>query len=76
MISDGGVVKAGLDQPPLASLAQTGAGTSIFTGVIADPPETGKSLKRSLSFRSKPRSCANDVPRLTNRAKMRLQQLV
>ncbi|WCK68851.1 iron-containing alcohol dehydrogenase (plasmid) [Agrobacterium tumefaciens] len=40
VISDGGVVKAGLDQPPLASLAQTGAGTSIFTGVLADPPET------------------------------------
>lgn len=40
VISDNGVVKAGLVQPALASLAEAGAETSIFTGVIADPPET------------------------------------
>ncbi|MBP2536270.1 alcohol dehydrogenase class IV [Agrobacterium tumefaciens] len=32
-------MKAGLAQPALAHLAETGAETSIFAGVIADPPE-------------------------------------
>lgn len=39
VISDDGVVKAGLVQPALASLTEAGAETSIFTGVVADPPE-------------------------------------
>ncbi|KAA1234465.1 MULTISPECIES: iron-containing alcohol dehydrogenase [Agrobacterium tumefaciens complex] len=39
VVSDDGVVKAGLAQPALAHLAETGAETSIFAGVIADPPE-------------------------------------
>ncbi|MCQ1838833.1 iron-containing alcohol dehydrogenase [Neorhizobium galegae] len=39
VISDDGVVKAGLVQPALASLSAGGAGTSLFTGVVADPPE-------------------------------------
>ncbi|CDZ33786.1 Alcohol dehydrogenase, iron-dependent [Neorhizobium galegae bv. officinalis] len=39
VISDDGVVKAGLVQPALASLANSGAETSLFTGVVADPPE-------------------------------------
>lgn len=40
VISDDGVVRAGLVQPALASLSEGGAETSIFTGVVADPPET------------------------------------
>ncbi|MFK3780156.1 iron-containing alcohol dehydrogenase [Agrobacterium sp. NPDC089420] len=40
VISDDGVFRAGLVQPALASLAEAGAETSIFTGVVADPPET------------------------------------
>ncbi|MGR8964455.1 iron-containing alcohol dehydrogenase [Rhizobium leguminosarum] len=39
VISDDGVVKAGLVQPALASLADGGAEISIFTGVVADPPD-------------------------------------
>ncbi|CDZ49774.1 iron-containing alcohol dehydrogenase [Neorhizobium galegae] len=39
VISDNGVVKAGLVQPALASLSAGGAETSLFTGVVADPPE-------------------------------------
>lgn len=39
VISDEGVVRTGLVQPVLASLADGGAETSIFTGVVADPPE-------------------------------------
>ncbi|CDN51423.1 iron-containing alcohol dehydrogenase [Neorhizobium galegae] len=39
VISDDGVVKAGLVQPALASLSAGGAETSLFTGVVADPPE-------------------------------------
>ncbi|WP_087001282.1 iron-containing alcohol dehydrogenase [Rhizobium sullae] len=39
LISDDGGVKAGLVQPALASLSAGGAGTSLFTGVVADPPE-------------------------------------
>lgn len=40
VISDEGVVKAGLVQPALASIREAGAETLIFTGVVADPPET------------------------------------
>ncbi|MGR9500243.1 iron-containing alcohol dehydrogenase (plasmid) [Rhizobium leguminosarum] len=39
VISDDGVVKAGLVQPALTSLADGGAEISIFTGVVADPPD-------------------------------------
>ncbi|WP_332304956.1 iron-containing alcohol dehydrogenase [Rhizobium sp. GR12] len=39
VISDEGVVKAGLVQPALTSLSGGGAEISIFTGVVADPPE-------------------------------------
>ncbi|MBY5326050.1 iron-containing alcohol dehydrogenase [Rhizobium leguminosarum] len=39
VISDDGVAKAGLVQPALASLADGGAEISLFTGVVADPPE-------------------------------------
>ncbi|MBY5618800.1 iron-containing alcohol dehydrogenase [Rhizobium leguminosarum] len=39
VISDEGVVKAGLVQPAVASLADGGSDVSIFTGVVADPPE-------------------------------------
>ncbi|ANP89753.1 iron-containing alcohol dehydrogenase [Rhizobium leguminosarum] len=39
VISDEGVVKAGLVQPAVASLADGGSEVSIFTGVVADPPE-------------------------------------
>jgi alcohol dehydrogenase class IV len=39
VVSDDGVVKAGLVQSALATLANGGAETSIFTGVVADPPE-------------------------------------
>ncbi|UIK08200.1 iron-containing alcohol dehydrogenase [Neorhizobium galegae] len=39
VISDDGIVKAGLVQPALASLSAGGAETSLFTGVVADPPE-------------------------------------
>ncbi|MDQ0134935.1 alcohol dehydrogenase class IV [Neorhizobium galegae] len=39
VISDEGVVRTGLVQPALASLADCGAEASIFTGVVADPPE-------------------------------------
>ena len=39
VISDEGVVRTGLVQPALASLADGGAEASIFTGVVADPPE-------------------------------------
>ncbi|WP_027686861.1 iron-containing alcohol dehydrogenase [Rhizobium leguminosarum] len=39
VISDNGVVKAGLVQPALASLADGGAELSLFTDVVADPPE-------------------------------------
>lgn len=40
VVSDDGVIKAGLVQPALAGLAEAGAETSIFAGVIADPPES------------------------------------
>ncbi|MGV1767740.1 iron-containing alcohol dehydrogenase [Agrobacterium rhizogenes] len=40
VVSDDGVVKAGLVQPALTSLSHGGAEVSIFTGVVADPPET------------------------------------
>ncbi|CUX68709.1 MULTISPECIES: iron-containing alcohol dehydrogenase [Agrobacterium] len=40
VVSDDGVIKAGLVQPALACLAEAGAETSIFAGVIADPPES------------------------------------
>ncbi|NTE35437.1 iron-containing alcohol dehydrogenase [Agrobacterium tumefaciens] len=40
VISDDGIVRAGLVQPALTSLSEGGAETSIFTGVVADPPET------------------------------------
>lgn len=39
VISDEGVVKAGLVQPAITSLSGGGAEISIFTGVVADPPE-------------------------------------
>ncbi|OBZ95586.1 alcohol dehydrogenase [Pararhizobium polonicum] len=39
VISDEGVVKAGLVQTALTSLSAGAAETSIFTGVVADPPE-------------------------------------
>jgi alcohol dehydrogenase class IV len=39
VISDEGVVKAGLVQPALASLADGGSDVSVFTDVVADPPE-------------------------------------
>ncbi|MBY3266059.1 iron-containing alcohol dehydrogenase [Rhizobium laguerreae] len=39
VISDEGVVKAGLIQPALPNLADGGAEISVFTGVVADPPE-------------------------------------
>lgn len=40
VISDEGVVKAGLVQPAFAALEASGAETSLFSGVIADPPES------------------------------------
>lgn len=39
VISDAGVVNAGLVEPALTSLSAGGAETALFAGVIADPPE-------------------------------------
>lgn len=39
VVSDDGVVKTGLVQPALDGLVEAGAETSIFAGVMADPPE-------------------------------------
>lgn len=52
VVSDDGVFKAGLVQPALTSLAEAGAETAIFAGVIADPPEAiiHTALAQALEF--------------------------
>ncbi|MCM2474162.1 iron-containing alcohol dehydrogenase [Rhizobium sp. CG5] len=39
VISDDGLVRAGLVEPALAALRAGGAEVSLYTGVVADPPE-------------------------------------
>ena len=39
LVTDGGVRRAGLAEPALASLAEAGFAVTVFDGVVADPPE-------------------------------------
>jgi alcohol dehydrogenase class IV len=39
LVTDAGIVRAGLVEPALASLREAGIAVSVYDGVVADPPE-------------------------------------
>ena len=40
LVTDAGVVRAGLVEPAVASLREAGIAVAVHDGVVADPPET------------------------------------